>query len=195
MANITLTMRTDIPPIKELFVLSSVFLKGFPKNPNSTHIINFINLIHMHHFLAFYRGDKTEIDLRIQLFDFLLQKNLPKVKQHFEGLQLETRMYLVNWFISLFAIFFIDEENQNNDANTEKEYDYDFILRIWDNFLLEGEIYLFKVGITIVKYYSIELKMCTFQDGLKILREQKGTSQALFFDLLETVDVRQEYYL
>jgi hypothetical protein len=26
------------------------------------------NFIHCHHFLGFYRGDKSEIELRIQLF-------------------------------------------------------------------------------------------------------------------------------
>lgn len=83
----------------------------------------------MHHFLSFYRGDKSEIDLRIQLFDFLMEKNHPKVKEHFEGLKLETRMYLVHWFLSLFAECF-SEDNPGDKFN--------FVLRIWDNFLLEG---------------------------------------------------------
>jgi hypothetical protein len=48
-------------------------------------------------------------------------------------------MYLVPWFLSVFSGFF----------QKEKELLY----RIWDNFLLEGEIYLFKVGITLMKYY------------------------------------------
>lgn len=57
-------------------------------------------------------------------------------------------MYLVSWFLSAFADCFSSREQ--------------FLYRIWDNFLLEGEIYLFKVGITIIKYYETELKMCTF---------------------------------
>ena len=55
-------------------------------------------------------------------------------------------MFLVTWFLSVFAGSFRGE----------------FLLRIWDNFVLEGEIYLFKVGITLIKYYEIELTMCTF---------------------------------
>jgi len=55
-------------------------------------------------------------------------------------------MFLVGWFLSLFALCFADE----------------FLLRIWDNFVLEGELYLFKVGIALIKYYEVELKMCTF---------------------------------
>lgn len=59
-------VRPDIPPIRGLLLMSSVFLKVFPKG--APLIINFINLIHLHHVLAFYRGDKTEIDLRLKLF-------------------------------------------------------------------------------------------------------------------------------
>lgn len=87
-----------------------------------------------------------EIEGRTKLFEFLLEKNAKAVLDHFKAIKLETRMYLVTWFLSVFAMSFSGE----------------FLYRIWDNFLLEEELYLFKVGITIVKYYEIELKMCTF---------------------------------
>ena len=91
-------------------------------------------------------------------------------------------MYLVSWFLSVFCNCFHDNE--------------EFLLRIWDNFLLDGEIYLFKVGLTIIKYYEIELKMCTFHEGLKILRFPKETSAPLFFEILENeIEVKSEYYL
>jgi cytohesin/brefeldin A-inhibited guanine nucleotide-exchange protein len=41
--------------------------------------------------------------------------------------------------------------------------------RLWDNFLLEGEIYMFKVGIAYIKYYQLELKMSAFNDVMDIL--------------------------
>jgi hypothetical protein len=55
---------------------------------------------------------------------------------------------MVNWFLSLFSSCFAQDE---------------FLARIWDNFFLEGEIYLFKVAIAIIKYYEFELKMSTFE--------------------------------
>lgn len=82
-------------------------------------------------------------------------------------------MYLVTWFLSVFATSFTGE----------------FLYRIWDNFLLEGEIYLYKVGLTIIKYNEIELKMCTFYEGLRLLKFPKAlnddTSSILFFHILE----------
>lgn len=62
-----------------------------------------------------------------------------------------------------------------------------FLGRVWDNFLLEGELYLFRVGITILKYYEFELKISTFDGIIRLLTSQfDNTSAALFFDLLET---------
>ena len=37
--------------------------------------------------------------------------------------------------------------------------------RIWDNFLLEGEVFVYKVGIAILMYYELELKMATFDQA------------------------------
>ncbi len=49
----------------------------------------------------------------------------------------------MEWFLSLFAINFDDIE---------------LVARIWDNFLLEGEIYAFKISLAIIvnniKYYN-----------------------------------------
>lgn len=91
-------------------------------------------------------------------------------------------MYLVSWFLSGFADCF-----QNHQ---------EFLLRIWDNFLLEGEIYLFKVGISIIKYYEVELKMCTLHEGLKILRFPKNLSDVLFFQILNNeINVKQEDFI
>ncbi len=67
--------------------------------------------------------------------------------------------------------------------------------RIWDNFLLEEELYLFKVGMTIVKYYEPELKMCTFSEGLDLLKEPPEPSAALFFHILENeINVTADHY-
>lgn len=49
-----------------------------------------------------------------------MEVNVPTVKSHFKGLRLETRMFLVAWFLTLFANCFEGE----------------FLLRIWDNFVL-----------------------------------------------------------
>lgn len=174
-----ITLRPDLPPVRDLLLLSKLFMSMFPKDQFNPMFNCLANFIHSFHFLNFYHGNKSQIELRIQLFEFLMEKNTPDVKEHFKGLRLETRMFLVGWFLSLFSTSF---EGQ-------------FLLRILDNFLLEGQIYLFRVGIALIKYYEIELKMCTFNQGLKMLKYDQNTSQVLFFHILEQeIDVRSEYY-
>lgn len=51
------------------------------------------------------------------------------------------------------------------------------------------------MGIALIKYYEIELKMCTFNEGLKMLKYSMNTSSVLFFHILEEeIDVNIEYY-
>lgn len=179
MAEVMITMRPDIAPIRDLLLISEVVYNIFPRNLADKATIVFINLVHSHHFLSFYRGDKNEIDLRVQLFEQLMESNVSTVAYHFKGLKLETRMYLVNWFLSVFSNCF------------EK----DLLYRIWDNFILEGELYLFKVGIALVKYYEIELKMCTFHQGLELLKAPTETSSVLFFHILNhEIEVTEAHY-
>lgn len=101
-----ITLRPDLPPVRDLLLLSRVFISVFPKDQFNQTINCLANFIHSFHFLSFYHGSKSEIDLRIQLFEFLMEKNIPTVKEHFKGLRLETRMFLVGWFLSLFALCF-----------------------------------------------------------------------------------------
>ena len=61
MAEIVLEFRGDLPPIRDLIMMSEVFAKAIPKTKNFNPINGLINLIHMHHFLIFYRGEKAEI--------------------------------------------------------------------------------------------------------------------------------------
>ena len=53
------------------------------------------------------------------------------------------KIYLIRMFMTIFASLF----------------PLSMLSRVWDNFILEGEIYLFKVAISYMKYYQLELKV------------------------------------
>ena len=127
-------VRPDIGLIRNLLELAEVFLKYMD---HYSAFISFTNMIHGYHFLAFFQGELQEIELRIKFFDWLININCPVVSNHFKAMEVSSKLYLVNWFLSIFSTSFEGE----------------LLGRIWDNFLLEGEVYLFKVGITIVKYF------------------------------------------
>lgn len=59
MVETLLAMRIDLPPIRDLLLMSEVFYEVVAKNKTSNWGIalnGLANLIHSHHFLAFYRG-------------------------------------------------------------------------------------------------------------------------------------------
>lgn len=65
MAELCRQFRPDIPPIRDLLLISALFVKAVPKSGNNTNLSTnegakaILNLLHLYHFLAFYRGDKN----------------------------------------------------------------------------------------------------------------------------------------
>ena len=135
----------------------------------------FVNLLHSHHFLSFFRGNMREIEWRVVFFNEFLIKKRPLVHQHFKALDLSAELFLMNWFLNLFSNVF----------------DFDIVCRIWDNFLLEGEIFAFKVGLAFIDYFHLELKMATFDDAINLLKKQSDQyfCEELFFSIVEDIKI------
>lgn len=74
-------------------------------------------------------------------------KLMPDLHKHFETLDITTDLFLIDWMLTLFS----------------KNLDLDVASRIWDNFLLDGEIYAIKTGLAILQYYETQfMKMSYF---------------------------------
>lgn len=61
MAEICREFRPDIPPIRDLLLISSIFVKAIPRAQGSsshTCLNAYLNLLHLDHFLAFYRTER-----------------------------------------------------------------------------------------------------------------------------------------
>jgi hypothetical protein len=72
--------------------------------------------------------------LRINFFNKHFKRLLPELYKHFEAVDLTTDLYLIDWMLTLFT----------------KNMDLDLVSRIWDNFLLDGEIFAMKTGLAIL---------------------------------------------
>lgn len=103
----------------------------------------FINLIHSYHFLPLFKGDMREIEWRVRFFDENLSRILPLVYNHFKALDISSEIFLIRWFMTLFS----------------PNFPIGMTARLWDNFLLEGEIYMFRAAIAYIKYFMLELKV------------------------------------
>jgi hypothetical protein len=54
-----LTLRADLPPVRDLLLLSKVFLSVFPQDQFNQTFNSLANFIHNFHFLSFYHGAKS----------------------------------------------------------------------------------------------------------------------------------------
>ena len=71
----------------------------------------------------------------------LLETHLPKIKAHFDKLEITPCLYLVKWFETMYT----------------KTFKYKTVLRIWDLFLVKGESVMFSVAIAFLKLQQDDL--------------------------------------
>jgi len=59
---------------------------------------------------------------------------------------------------------------------------------------LEGEPYAIKVGLGILKYFELDLKMSTFEEAIKLLKNPpKITNEEFFFQIVDEIQVKFSY--
>ncbi|CAK74100.1 unnamed protein product (macronuclear) [Paramecium tetraurelia] len=138
-----------------------------------------VNLLHQYHFLSVFQNDIRQIEWRLRFFEENLQRILPFVHNHLKAIKLETKLYLMKWFLKIFL----------------HQFKFPMLSRLWDNFLLEGEIYLFKVGICYLKYFQIELKMSNLDEVVRILTNwQPEVNEDYFFIQIDEIPIKDDDY-
>ena len=62
------------------------------------------------------------------------------------------------------------------------------ISRIWDCFLLEGELFAIKIAIGLLKYFETELRMLTFDKAIKFLKKlPEAIDEEILFNITERI--------
>ena len=111
----------------------------------------YVNFLHSYHFLAFFKGHVKELKLRINIFNEYFKSLLPDLYHYFQVVDVTTDLFLIDWMLTLYS----------------KHMDLEIAARIWDCFMLDGEVFAIKVGIAILKYFEndflkvIFLTICT----------------------------------
>ena len=59
---------------------------------------------------------------------------MPKLYQHFVTLDIQTETFLIDWMLTLYT----------------KNMEIDVAARIWDNFMLDGEVYAIKTALALL---------------------------------------------
>lgn len=105
---------------------------------------------------------------------------LPELYQHFESLDITSDLFLIDWMTTLYT---------NN-------MDVEIVSRVWDNFMLDGEVFTIKTGLALLQYFeSTFLKQSHFKIMKQLKNMQNGAvDEDNLFKLIEKIKVNEEEY-
>ncbi|CAD5118092.1 DgyrCDS6829 [Dimorphilus gyrociliatus] len=98
--------------------------------------ISFANLLNRPCQVAFFRLDEPLMKSYFDVYSMFFRENLPKLYKHFELYKLTPDLYLIDWIFTLYS----------------KSLPLDVASRVWDVFYRDGEEFLFRTALGIMKY-------------------------------------------
>ncbi len=168
--------RQDVNYSEQLVYISSILLLNSENYFQA--FVNLVNFIIPSCLIKFLKNRKDFIDIRNLFFTQLLEKYTPLLKNHLEKLEVKPSMYLSQWLDYVFI----------------KAFNYKNVLRLWDIYLLKGEIFLYEIAISILIMEEKELlnfPVTLILENIKHIPE-KYTEQE-FFNILTKIDIYQQF--
>ena len=169
--------RKDLTYSKQLVYFSIVFVLNSADYATAFKIL--VNFIVPSCFSNYLKHDEAFLKIRFDKFEELLQKNLPKLSEHFKKLEISASFYLISWMKNGFI----------------KTFPYETLLRLWDIYLLKGEVFLFEIAIAILKLEENDLyslPIAGILSNLKRIPEDKYNEEE-FFNLLYDIDLYEDF--
>ena len=143
--------RPDIGYVQGLSYIAGTLLLQMDK---FTSFVCFMNIILSPNILPFYRLDENNIKKRLELFDEIFKLNLPELYIHFQENEVLPEHYLLEWFMTLFT----------------RNLKIELALRIWDIYMLEGIISIYKSAIVIFNLSEKKLLKMDFAEIMNFLK-------------------------
>eukprot|EP00871_Galdieria_phlegrea_P000646 jgi/Galph1/1582/GphlegSOOS_G255.1 len=142
--------------------------------------ITFCNLLHRSCFIAFFSMKMPEVHVYLAIHQRLFREELPVLFQHLERLHIDPEMYMVGWIMSAYC----------------RALPLDLVFRVWDGFILDGDAYLFRTALGILKYFEDTLLRCSFDECaylLSHLPHDKIVADVLF-QKIRSLSVSKQYF-
>lgn len=119
----------------------AILLLEYMTPPQAFHA--FVNMLHTDFMAAYVSMNVQEIRLRIKNFLCLLSINLPDVSSHFNHLFLPVDTFLMDYVSTLFS----------------KQLNKELVSRIWDNYFLWGEIYIYQAAVGVISILTKKYRL------------------------------------
>jgi len=117
--------------------------------------------------------DVPEIVKHIRIFDILFSLHLPSLFEQFRELGIGPEQYLLDWFMTVFT----------------KCLPVRTVHRVWDCFILEGEVFIYQTALGILKTCKGRLERTSFEECIHLLRNLPETDEELLFQAIFSIDI------
>ncbi|XP_055470045.1 TBC1 domain family member 12 isoform X2 [Psammomys obesus] len=155
--------RPDVGYVQGMSFIAAVLILNLEE---ADAFISFANLLNKPCQLAFFRVDHSMMLKYFATFEVFFEENLPKLFLHFKSYNLTPDIYLIDWIFTLYS----------------KSLPLDLACRVWDVFCRDGEEFLFRTGLGILRLYEDILLQMDFIHIAQFLTKlpEDITSEKLF---------------
>ncbi|XP_027132891.1 TBC1 domain family member 12-like isoform X3 [Larimichthys crocea] len=129
--------------------------------------VTFSNLMNRPCQLAFCRGDHQLMFRYFRAFQVFFEETLPRLFAHFQSSGLTPDLYLMDWILSLYT----------------KPLPLDVACRVWDVFFRDGEEFLFRTALGILRLHQdvlLHMDLISIAQFLSRLPDEELLSDRLF---------------
>ncbi|XP_056152952.1 TBC1 domain family member 12 [Lampris incognitus] len=135
--------RPDVGYVQGMSFIAAVLILNMEE---ADAFISFANLLNKPCQMAFFRVDHELMLKYFGAFEVFFEENLPRLYGHFQSSNLTPDLYLIDWIFSLYT----------------KPLPLDVACRVWDVFCRDGEEFLFRAGLGILRLYQDVLLQMDF---------------------------------
>ncbi|XP_016368791.1 TBC1 domain family member 12-like isoform X2 [Sinocyclocheilus rhinocerous] len=135
--------RPDVGYVQGMSFIAAVLILNLEE---ADAFIAFANLLNKPCQMAFFRVDHELMLKYFAAFEVFFEENLPRLFNHFKSYNLTPDLYLIDWIFTLYT----------------KSLPLDVACRVWDVFCRDGEEFLFRTGLGILRLYEDVLLQMDF---------------------------------
>ncbi|KAJ3424440.1 rab-gtpase-tbc domain-containing protein-related [Anaeramoeba flamelloides] len=117
-----------------------------------------ITIMKKYNLEKYYNNEFYLVRLRNYQFTELLKNHQPKLSSHFAKFSIQPVTYSMKWYLTLYSGIF----------------DFNFTIRIWDFFFLEGDNFLLKMALSIMIYFENEILKFDFENFYLFFNDLKN---------------------
>ncbi|XP_078717591.1 TBC1 domain family member 14-like isoform X1 [Lampetra fluviatilis] len=167
--------RPDVGYVQGMSFLAAVLLLNLDV---ADAFITFANLLNKPCQMAFFRVDHPLMLKYFEAFELFFEENLPRLFSHFKTSNLTPDLYLIDWIFTLYS----------------KALPLDVACRVWDVFCRDGEEFLFRTALGILRLYQDVLLSTDFLQGAQFLtRLPDNIAAQPLFAAIGTINMQNKH--